>query len=73
MKKEGKVPVSKVLDDMYSDKGMISLAARDYYYQNYASEAEKEEMDREERVQNVFAILFWVGFLTLLFAPFLMN
>lgn len=32
-KKEEKVPISRVLDDMYNpDGGMVSLAARDYYY-----------------------------------------
>lgn len=51
---EEKIPVDKVLDDMYNPNGgMVSHAARDYYYQNYATDEEKAEMDREDEIANV--------------------
>lgn len=43
------VPLTQVLDDMYSDKGVVSLAARSYYYNHYATDEEKEKMDAEDR------------------------
>lgn len=43
------VPLIQVLDDMYSDKGVVSLAARSYYYYHYATDEEKEKMDAEDR------------------------
>lgn len=55
---EEKVPVEKVIDDMYSDNA-VSNAARDYYYANYATEGEKAEIDREKRVENIVAIVIW--------------
>lgn len=46
---QDKIPVEQVLDDMYNPYGgMVSSAARDYYYINYASDAEQKEMDRED-------------------------
>lgn len=57
---ECKVPVENVIDDMYSDSA-VSSAARDYYYTNYATEGEKAEIDREKRVENIIAIIVWVG------------
>lgn len=56
---EEKVPVEKVIDDMYSDNA-VSSAARDYYYTNYATEGEKAEIDREKRIENIVAIVVWV-------------
>lgn len=57
------VPVQKVLEDMYNpDGGLVALAAKDYYYQNYANEAERKIMEREEKFQTVFAIIFVVAF-----------
>ena len=56
------VPVEKVLDDMYSDKAMVSSMARDYYYENYADDEEREQMDFEEKVANVISTLIVVGF-----------
>lgn len=43
------IPLIQVLDDMYSDKGVVSLAARSYYYYHYATDEEKETMDAEDR------------------------
>lgn len=43
---EDKVPVEKVIDDMLDPNGgMVSSAARDYYYRNYATEEERIIMD----------------------------
>lgn len=55
-KNEELVPIEKVIDDMYQDKGLVSLAARDYYYLNYATELEKAEMDFEDKIQNIISI-----------------
>lgn len=57
------VPVQKVLEDMYNpDGGLVALVARDYYYQNYASEEERKSMDREDKVQTAVAIIFMIVF-----------
>jgi len=39
------IPKLQVLDDMYADKGIVSMAARDYYYEHYADESERKRMD----------------------------
>ncbi len=55
------VSVQKVLEDMYNPiGGLVALAARDYYYQNYASEAERKIMEREEKFNTTFAIMFMI-------------
>lgn len=57
------VPVQKVLEDMYNpDGGLVALAARDYYYQNYANEKERKNMDREDKIQITIAIIFMIVF-----------
>lgn len=57
------VSVQKVLEDMYNpDGGLVALAARDYYYQNYASEEERKSMDREDKVHIAIAIIFMIVF-----------
>lgn len=61
MKEKNKIPVHKVLDDMYQDKGLVSLAARDYYYLNYATESQKAEMDFEDKIQNIISTCFVVS------------
>lgn len=59
------VPVQKVLEDMYNpDGGLVALAARDYYYQNYANEKERKSMDREDKIQTAVAIIFMIVFWT---------
>lgn len=59
------VPVQKVLEDMYNpDGGLVALAARDYYYQNYANEEERKNMDREDKIQTAVAIIFMIVFWT---------
>lgn len=61
-KKEDLVPKSQVLLDMENpDGGMIALAARDYYYQHYATPAEREMMDAEDRRNTWIARI--IGFL----------
>ena len=50
--------LERVIDDMYQDKGMVSLAARDYYYENYATEEEKRKMDIKDKIQTIVAWLF---------------
>lgn len=46
------IPIERVLDDMCSDISGVSSAARDYYRMNYATEEEKIEMDKEDRIVN---------------------
>lgn len=47
---EEKIPLEQVLDDMYNPNGgMASQAARDYYYNNYATDEEKQKIDAEDR------------------------
>lgn len=47
---EEKIPLEQVLDDMYNPNGgMPAQAARDYYYNNYATDEEKQKMDAEDR------------------------
>ena len=48
------IPIERVLDDMCSDISGVSSAARDYYRMNYATEEEKIEMDKEDRIVNKF-------------------
>lgn len=50
---EDKVPIDKVLDDMYNPNSAVSSSARDYYYLNYATEEEREEMNAEDRHINI--------------------
>ena len=42
----------------------MALAARDYYYQNYANEEERKNMDREDKIQTAVAIIFMIVFWT---------
>ena len=62
-----KIPVDKVLEDMYNpDGGPVSWAARDYYYREYATEEEKREMDKEDRRINVYILLYHIVLFILL-------
>ena len=61
MDEKEKISVTKVLDDMYDPNGgPISWAARDYYYENYATDYEREIMDREDKFETTIAIIFWI-------------
>lgn len=56
-----KIPVDKVLKDMYNPNGgPVSWAARDYYYREYATEEEKHAMDREDRQVAIGSAVFYV-------------
>lgn len=58
---EEKIPIEKVIDDMYNPNGgMVSEMARDYYYMNYASPEEQKWMDHEDRVHTIVAIAFMI-------------
>lgn len=59
------IPELQVLDDMYADKGIVSLAARDYYYEHYADEAERKRMDREDKIQTIISAIIVGGTLLL--------
>lgn len=72
------VPLERVLDDMYSDRSGVSLPARDYFRENYATEEEKIEMDKEDRIVNkLMAIALIIPitiFITIIFySLFLIN
>ena len=63
---DDKIPVDKVLEDMYDPNGgPVSWAARDYYYATYATEEEKREMDREDRRMDIGALMFYITFILL--------
>ena len=51
------IPIERVLDDMCSDTSGVSSAARDYYRMNYATDEEKIEMDKEDRIVNKFTAI----------------
>lgn len=53
MDKEELIPIERVLDDMYSEKSIVALSARDYYYVHYATNNEKRSMDREDKVVTI--------------------
>lgn len=64
------ISIERVIDDMYSES-YISSSAKDYYITNYATEQEKEEMKKQEKIEFVFvccftALPFLLGFLFLL-------
>lgn len=59
------IPELQVLDDMYADKGVVSIAARDYYYEHYADEAERKRMDIEDIVATTIGATIFIGVLVL--------
>ena len=59
------IPKLQVLDDMYSDKSLVSLAARDYYYEHYADESERKRMDIEDIVATIIGTIVVAGVLLL--------
>lgn len=66
MDNEELVPIDQVIEDMYNpDGGPVSWAARDYYYEHYATEQERIKMDREDRIGSVIAMIFWIAFVAL--------
>ena len=71
------IPIERVLDDMCSDTSGVSLAARDYYRMNYATEEEKIEMDKEDRIVNkltAFALIIpAVMIITIIFNRLFFN
>ena len=65
-KEEELITVEDVLSDMYSDLGIVSDSARDYYYIHYATEEERMEMDREDEINKFLskiAVIFGVIFM----------
>ena len=71
------IPIERVLDDMCSDTSGVSSAARDYYRMNYATEEEKIEMDKEDRIVNkltAFALIIpAVMIITIIFNRLFLN
>lgn len=51
------IPIEKVIDDMYSDS-CIASSARDYYFIHYATEDEKEEIRKQEKMEFLFSACF---------------
>jgi hypothetical protein len=57
-----KIPLEQVLNDMYNPKGgLVSEAARTYYYIHYATPEEQNRMDKEEKIQTLFALIVVIG------------
>ena len=52
------IPIEKVIDNMYSDKAIVSDMTKDYYKENYADENELKTMELEDKVSNVFTTIF---------------
>lgn len=61
MKDEKLVPLDQVLDDMYNDYSPVQTAARDYYYQHYASPEERVRMDRENKIASIVSGIIWAA------------
>lgn len=51
------IPIEKVMDDMYSNS-WIASSARDYYFIHYATEDEKEEIRKQEKMEFLFSACF---------------
>ena len=67
MDKKKLVPIEQVLDDMYNPNGgLISWAARSYYYENYADKEEKYLMDIEDRNDQIVSSCFVIVFIGLI-------
>lgn len=65
MESKEKIPIQQVIDDMYNpDGGLVSLAARAYYYNTYATPEEQKEMDREDKVQIILSLIFVIVLVT---------
>lgn len=62
MDKNNKVPLEQVLKDMYTNSGVES-AARAYYYEEYATDEERKQMDREDKITRIIGICFVVSFI----------
>lgn len=45
------------IEAMYSDNGIVSSAARDYYYINYATKEEREKMDKEDHMHDIIGTI----------------
>ena len=50
-----KVPLEQVLDDMYNNSG-VQYEARQYYYKHYATDEERQMMDKEDSFNTKFGI-----------------
>lgn len=62
---EDLIPLEKVLDDMYNESGTVASGARSYYYMHYASKEQRSIMDREDKIDNILAIVL-IGLPTLI-------
>ena len=49
----------RVLDDMFSDRGPITWAARTYFYEHYATAEQKRMMDKEDARQELLRNVIW--------------
>lgn len=52
---------------MYNPNGgLVSMAARDYYYQEYATEEEREQMDENRKIDTIVGIITLILFIIFL-------
>lgn len=57
------VPRQQVLCDMNNpDGGYAAMAAKDYYYEHYATDKERKAMDRWDNLVTAFGIIFAIAF-----------
>ena len=55
-----KIPLDQVLKDMYDPYSAAQSSARDYYYINYATDEERQMMDREDKINTIIGISFMI-------------
>lgn len=67
------IPKLQVLDDMYADKGVVSMAARDYYYEHYADATERKRMDIEDTVATIIGATVVISILLLYVVAIIME
>ena len=58
--KEDLIPKEVVLEDVELDDGIVSSGARAYYRTHYATEEEKRAMDKQDKLDTIGAVLFYL-------------
>ena len=69
---KNKIPKEQVIKDMHDPMHMYAREARQYYYDNYATDSEKDTIDREIFIEKLVSICF-VLLTVILFILFLIK
>lgn len=60
-KQDDRIPLNQIFFEMYNpDGGPVSWAARNYYYEYYATPEIKKMMDHEDKLDKFYVISFYV-------------